>query len=387
MHSADKWKLRFARIFHALLAGSQRNLSDWLYLQLHDVELDPRSRAGYDLIDLFRNRELFRRWFSDIEPAPADPVAAFKEQVAGTLVLVPGFGHHLLPRRMFEEYFPMLEAAGLRVVYGHYPDSLGSTADCAADLAAAIRAQAPDSGNLVLLGYSKGAVVSLALLLNPAYHDIAARTKALVSLAGALRGSPLASSAVARATKRLLRAYRLVHDESTANRLADFAIQTSRWLPFGGLGEWGQLIKKVRDFEDDLVDLPDGIEQLSRIWCADAFADSRLSHDIKLFSLSAVYPASRFERGLAFIDNPDDLFLYVSGRELYEIDEFNDTQVMLPDSRFFAGTGDIHDLGIVKADHWGLTMPRVLSRVHEDPFPRAEMLKAVLAVLSEYFAA
>jgi hypothetical protein len=79
--------------------------------------------------------------------------------------------------------------------------------------------------------------------------------------------------------------------------------------------------------------------------------------------------------------------LYVSGRELYNLNVFNDTQVLLPDSEFFEGTGKITNLGIVKTDHWGIALPHVLSDRYIDPFPRTEMLKTVLLVLDEYFRA
>lgn len=78
-------------------------------------------------------------------------------------------------------------------------------------------------------------------------------------------------------------------------------------------------------------------------------------------------------------------FLSVSGSTLYQHNVFNDTQVLLADSEFFPNTGSITNLGIVKADHWGIALPCVLSKNYIDPFPRTEMLSTALLILDEYF--
>jgi hypothetical protein len=225
------------------------------------------------------------------------------------------------------------------------------------------------------------------ILSNPRYAEVTNRTRAVVSFAGALRGSPLASSPVSRVVLKLLRAY------CRFSQRVDFRAKLLKWIVdavvrfrINDFREWRELLDKAEEFADDLSDLPDGITDLTTVITRKEYAHVQIPQSVKLFSISAVYPESEFKGGFQFITNPDDLFLYVFGRELYQHHVFNDTQVLFPDSQFFEGTGgDIVDLGIVKADHWGVCMPHVLSRRYEDPFPRTEMVKAVLLTLDEYF--
>jgi hypothetical protein len=152
-----------------------------------------------------------------------------------------------------------------------------------------------------------------------------------------------------------------------------------------GLRKWRNILEKIFELSDDLTDLPGGILDLTRIRCEEKYKDVQVGNSIKLFSISAVYPESAFKENLAFVSNLDDLFLYVSGGELYRKNVFNDTQILLPDSKFFPKNGTIVALGDVKTDHWGIALPNVLSRNYKDPFPRTELIKSVLVLLDEYF--
>jgi hypothetical protein len=224
------------------------------------------------------------------------------------------------------------------------------------------------------------------LLSDLRYKKVAARTRAVVSFAGALRGSIHDSLPAARITLKLLKFYRrLSNGIGFTTKIRRKLLKWSSKLPFKSLKDWHALVEKAFEFEDDLKDLPDGITDLTKIQAAKDYSDVRLPGSIKLFSISAVIPESEFKEGFKFITNADDLFLYVSGSKLYQENVFNDTQVLLPDSEFFAGNGDIINLGIVKADHWGIALPNVFSKNYPDPFPRTEMLSAVLLTLDECF--
>jgi len=303
-----------------------------------------------------------------------------------TLVIVPGFGHHCIKTKAFAEQIKFLEDLGFHLVYAFYDDSFESNENCAKRVYDVLKTNGGEQRSIIFLTYSKGSPIVVELLSDPRYEDVAARTRAVVSFAGALRGSLHASLPAARITLKLLKLYRqLSSGGSSFTNMRRKLLKWSAKLPFESLKNWHALVEKAVEFEDDLTDLPEGITDLTKIQAAKDYSDVRLPGSIKLFSLSAVTPESKFKEGFKWITNADDLFLYVSGSRLYRENVFNDTQVLLPDSEFFPGNGDIINLGIVKADHWGIALPRVFSNNYTDPFPRTDMLSAVLLTLDEYF--
>jgi len=382
----DKWKIRFGQIFQRLLGESGKNLEDYLYFLPTGFMPDIHSEESFKVIDLNIRRSLFDRYFSgDLPPVPAltQETAA---RLDATLVLVPGFGHHLIKQRAFGDQISLFRDLGFNVVYASYGNSFDSNKKCAERVYRILQNELDTRQKLLFFTYSKGSPVIVEMLSDPGYAEVIQRTRAVVSFAGALRGSVLASSRTTEVTLRLLKAYRAFSQRSGSGaKLLKWMMGEMPRFQSHAFKEWNDLLEKVAELAQDLADLPEGITDLTRVTCETNYAKARINRSVKLFSISAVYPEAEFKEGLRFITNPDDLFLYVSGRELYKHNVFNDTQILLPDSEFFEGTGDITNLGIVKADHWGIAMPRVFSRHYEDPFPRTEMLKAVLLVLDEYF--
>lgn len=382
----DKWKIRFGQIFQALLAKSGKKLEDYFYLLPTDTHPDVKTEKSYELIDLNLNKSLYNQYFSSqvmVVPRLSKETAA---RLDSTLVIVPGFGHHIIKTKAFAGQMRLLEELGFDLLYTFYEDSFESTENCAQRVYNIVKARVDEHKKMIFLTYSKGSPVVLELLSDPRYKDVSDRTRAVVSFAGALRGSLLASPPSTRITHKLLKFYRrLSNDSGFVTKIRRKFLKWFSILPIKSLKDWYALLEKALEFEDDLKDLPKGITDLTRAQAAQDFSGVSLPGSIKLFSISAVIPKSEFKEGYKFIDNADDLFLYVFGNKLYQHNVFNDTQLLLPDSEFFPGTGDIINLGIVKADHWGITLPYVFSKNYTDPFPRTEMLSAVLLTLDEYF--
>ncbi len=108
------------------------------------------------------------------------------------LVIVQGFGAQCFEPmiRALEDAIPHLARTGVRVSYAPVT-AFGSVRQNAGLIARAVRELALAPGErLVLLGYSKGAADALEAVVR--FPDLAARTSALLSLAGAVNGSPLA---------------------------------------------------------------------------------------------------------------------------------------------------------------------------------------------------
>lgn len=383
----DRWKIRFAQIFQILLSKEGQKVEDFLYFIPTGAMPDPPPENAFDILDLKQNKTLYTQLFTGDIP-PVKPLGKnTADLLDSTVVIVPGIGHHLIEHRAFEEQIPILESLGFRVIYAWYDDSFESDANCAKKVYDIIKAELDNIQSIIFFTYSKGSPILVELLTHEDYADIIARTKAVVSFAGALGGTYLASSPKARLALKLLKAYRRIH------RQPGFFIKLFRklatWisrLPFPRLQKaWQEVRKKAEELADDLLDLPDGIIDLKRITSRDHYADACIPETVKLFSISAVYPLSAFQQGLQFITNADDLFLYVSSLEMHQYSLLNDTQVTLADSVFYEGIGDITELGVVRTDHWGIALSRVFSRSHSDPFPRTAMLQAVLLLLDEYF--
>jgi hypothetical protein len=382
----DTWKIRFGQIFQALLVKSGKKLEDYLYFLPTGTQPDVKTAKSFELVDLHLNKDLYNRYFGSrvmVVPRLNHQTAA---SLDSSLVIVPGFGHHRIKTRAFAEQMELLEDLGFHLVYAFYDDSFESNENCARRVYDVVESRVDEHRSIIFLTYSKGSPVVLELLSDPRYQDVAARTRAAVSFAGALRGSIHASLPAAHLTLKLLKLYRRSNNGSSVTaKIREKILKWSAKLPFISIKNWYALVEKAVEFEDDLMDLPGGITDLTKIQTAKDYSEVRLPDSIKLFSLSAVIPESEFKEEFKSITNADDLFLYVSGSQLYRQNVFNDTQVLLPDSEFFPGNGEIIDLGIVRADHWGIALPRVFSKNYTDPFPRTEMLTAVLLTLDEYF--
>lgn len=382
----DKWKIRFGQIFQAMLVKSGKKLEDHLYFLPAGAQPDEKTKKSFGLIDLYHNKDLYKQYFSSRVMVVSQLNKQTAARLDSTLVIVPGCGHPRIKTRTFAEQVKFLENLGFHLVYAFYNDSSASNENCAKQVYDALKSNVDEQRKIIFLTYSKGSPVVVELLSDPRYQDVAARTRAVVSFAGALRSSFHSSLPTTHITLKLLKLYRRLSNGSSG--VTNMRRKLLKWfakLPLKSLKNWYTLVEKAIEFKDDLTDLPENITDLIKIHAAKDYSDVHLPGSIKLFSISAVIPESEPKEGFELITNADDLFLYVSGSRLYRENVFNDTRVLLPDSEFSPGNVNIINLGIVKADHWGIALPRVFSNKYTDPFPRTEMLSAVLLTLDEYF--
>jgi hypothetical protein len=203
----------------------------------------------------------------------------------------------------------------------------------AGQIAERLARQAPgEEGPVILIGYSKGAVDILEFLVR--YPDIAARVESVVSVAGAIGGSPLAAQA-----------------EGTYDLLLDW-IPSARCPP----GDGGVL--------DSLR------EQTRREW----LANNPLPGNIRYFSVAAFTTGARMAHGLV-----------PSWRLLLRHDLRNDGQLLARDALIPGATL----LGYVDTDHWSVAInvevvhPVLGAREDPLPFPRAALLEAILLQVAE----
>ena len=214
-------------------------------------------------------------------------------------------------------------------------DALSGTETNARQIRDALLAMPAESGppRLVLLGYSKGAPDILEALVT--YPEIRSRVAAVVSLAGAIGGSPLANDA----------------KQSQADMLRHFPGSTCE---SGDAGAVESLRPATR-----------------RAW----LATHSLPKDIRYYSL-VTFP--RPERISSVLRS--------SYRKLARIDPRNDSQVIFYD-QVIPGSDLI---AYVNADHWALVVPVGRSHttigslfVTENAYPREALLEAVLRFVEE----
>ena len=214
-------------------------------------------------------------------------------------------------------------------------DGLASSASNAGKIREAVLAMSSAGGqpDLVLLGYSKGAADVLVALAD--YPEIRERVAAVVSLAGAIGGSPLANDA----------------SDAEINLLQHFPASTCKPVDGGALQD---LRPETRKAWLNGHTLPAGIAYYSMI------------------TFPAPGQISSLLRG--------------SYRKLSRIDARNDSQVIfydqfLPDSTL---------VGFLNADHWAVAVP--IARTHDvvgeflvdrNAYPREALYEALLRLIEE----
>jgi hypothetical protein len=232
----------------------------------------------------------------------------------------------------FEAEIARLAAVGVRIrpvmVSGR-----SSTEHNARQIAEAIRtADVSLDERIVLVGYSKGAVDVLQYLVD--FPGPARQVAAVVSVAGAIQGSPLADQ-------------------------GDWWYRTFLDQAFAGTCDPG----------DGQV-----IHSLRPAVRSDWLATHTLPAHIAYYSLAAFTTEEHLSQGLK-----------LTWRMLARYDRRNDGQVVARDAVIPGSTL----LGYVNADHWDLAialesqMPRLSARQSSRNLPRSELLEAALRLASE----
>jgi hypothetical protein len=265
-------------------------------------------------------------------PAGDQPVNLGQARTGLHLMIVPGlaaqcFGEHALPLRYAARHVDQL---GYDVSWIDV-DGLSSSARNAAEISEAIAGIEDVHQPIVLLGYSKGMSDALEALADP---KVSARVAAVVSVAGAVNGSPLAD----KASPALL---------STLAYVPGLAC---------GAGDRGAL---------------DSLRRSTRMeW----LATHPLPPTIRYYSVVS-FAAREQISGL----------LRSSYDELALMDPRNDSQLLFYDQILPASTL----LGYVNADHWAIAMPigrdsaLAAEFIGHNAFPREILLEAILKSIEE----
>ena len=195
----------------------------------------------------------------------------------------------------------------------------------------------PGAARLVLIGYSKGAPDALEAIVN--HPEIRPRVAAVVSMAGAIGGSPLANEA----------------EQYQADMLRHFPGATCDSGDGGGVASLRPAVR--------------------RAW----LAQNPLPSSVPTYSVVTLPQPERISS-----------ILGGSARKLGMIDGRNDSQVIFYD-QVIPGSGL---LGYLNADHWAIAVP--IARTHttvasmfvtENAYPREALIEAVLRFVEEDLAA
>jgi pimeloyl-ACP methyl ester carboxylesterase len=224
-----------------------------------------------------------------------------------------------------------LRASGVRaetiVVSGR-----SGTSNNARQIAEAIeRAQLPGDQDVLLIGYSKGALDSLRFLVD--YPALAGRVKAVVSVAGPIFGTPLAE-AVSTAYSSLVA--RLPYEK----------------CPPGD----GQVLRSLEP-------------GTARQW----LASNPLPANVRYYSLASFTTRDRIARSLV-----------PTWKYLNRTDLLNDGQVLAADALIPGATL----LGFANADHWGVAEsiedvhPFLAGRPDPEPFPIEQLFVSIVRFVS-----
>jgi hypothetical protein len=265
-------------------------------------------------------------------PASGAAVNLGQARIGLRLVVVPGlagqcFGELALPLRLAARHVEQLGYEVSRIDV----DGLSSSARNAAEIRAAILAMEEVAERpIVLLGYSKGATDLLEALADA---TVAARVAAIVSLSGAINGSPLADKA----------------SGTLLDVLADLPGTTCEPGDRGALNSMRRATRMA--------------------WLA-----GQPRSPIRSYSL--VSYAARDQISAVLRSSYDDLSL---------IDPRNDSQMLFYDQIVPRSTL----LGYLNADHWAVAMPLARDAVLMDllvdhnAFPREILLEAILKQVEE----
>lgn len=274
-------------------------------------------------------------WRLADETSAGDAAGAVPRMAAGLRVFVVSgaFGDcRKLDTIPFGDEIAHLSAQGVKI-QAVMVNGRSSPEHNARQLAAAVEEAGvtPDE-RIVLIGYSKGAVDILQFLVD--HPDRARQVAAVVSVAGPIYGSPLASD-------------------------ADWWYRTFFAGAFAGMCDPGDggVISSLRP-------------EVRRQW----LEQHPLPSHVEYFSMAAFTTARHLARGLT-----------MSWRMLAGDDPRNDGQVLIEDAVIPHSTL----LGYANADHWDVAiaierqMPYLSHRDSPRTFPRARLLEALLLYVSD----
>lgn len=270
------------------------------------------------------------------EPLPeGKPVHLGNTRISLNFVIVPGILQECVTGliKPFSYARPHIERFGFKTNF-IMVSGLGSCSDNAAQIRdAVVKMQLAPEEKLVFIGYSKGAADILEAVTS--YAELRERTTAVVTVAGAISGSPIADKISLFMTKLAVKTFNC--DYIPGENAAFESLQRSvrlRWL-----------------------------------------ADNKLPESLKYYSLVAYTNSNNISEALK-----------PCYKKLSQVDPRNDSQVVFYDAVVPGGKL----LGYLNADHWAVAMPfaRVypqLSRIFltKNAFPREVLLEAIARYVEE----
>jgi len=296
------------------------------------------EKRGDDLPDNLPCEEALTRLGKE-PPAPGDPVNLGQSDQEFLVGLVPGFAWQCVRDWLDEDNSAPVHVAK----YGFDArlfevNGLSSAEHNAVQIREHIMALSSDDQHrpIVLVGHSKGTVDILQALVS--YPEVRSRVVAVVSLAGAVGGSPLADDI----------------NQSTANLLTH--------LP------------RSRCHEGDEGALASLNAQTRRNW----LADNPLPAGIRYYSVIAVPDSERVSAGLSR-----------NYKKLGEFDPRNDGQLIFYD-QFIPGATL---LAFTNADHWAMATPVArhlaifeATIANKSEYPKEALLESILRFVEEDLA-
>lgn len=311
---ADR-RARFREIYCAVLRAREQEIADYRPCEDALTRVGREAAATGRSIDLGPSR---RRLVAAIVPGIGwDCIEQWLQPPGSTASHLRRFGYDMAPIRV---------------------DGLSSSTNNARQIRDAVMAMPLDSEGprLVLVGYSKGTPDILETLV--AYPEIRRRVAAVVSVAGAVGGSPLANDA----------------EQYQADLLRQFPGASCTSGDGGGVNSLRPATRKE--------------------W----LAMNPLPREIRYYSLVTFPQPERISS-----------ILVASYRKLARVDARNDSQVIFYD-QVVPGSALV---GYVNADHWALAVP--IARTHEaiasvfvtqNAYPREALLEALLRFVEEDLA-
>ena len=399
--SNGKWQIRFGQIFRHQLDDLENRhpncyvnrLQDCFFFHSKQEEIfkaESPPKDPYKDLNLSQNLSTYRKYFTTGRAEEPDSLnASLSERMDTTFILVPGFGHQLIkPSNGMSDDCEYLRSQGFDIRYAPFSDSLSSSKNCSKKLMEIILEWQDLKKNIAFIGYSFGMLVVLELLQEKAFKGLREKVRSVVSLGGALKGAVFTENLGIQVAKQTLQIFQKVHEKK--NQVLEAKLVKSLRDSLDLQIPWSSGVRQVMDrletFSKDLSDLPEGLESLGKAnskWgVPEQFPD-----DLDLFSISAVCPRTFLKGEHILPDNPDDLFLFLTSKDLYKNHgPYNDAQLLISETLFpdQLKKPAIH-LGTVCADHWGLAYPKVLSNTYEDRFPRPALMEAIVLTLSEFY--
>jgi hypothetical protein len=430
-------RIRFGQIFASRLESRGLDARDWLWFHPRERDLRLKDDGLFDLLDLRKSQDTWEKYFA---PEARPETADFDNVLAGirerfVLLLIGGFGSHLVEPKIFEELSEW-ESGGPDAPVGqtncgpvsvvgqtnHEPDTLSGQTNHRPDTIVGQTNREPDTlsgqtnrGPDTPVGPESGAPFHFHVPYgNTLSSNAECAKRAAETCRGILSRDDLAGKQAILLchSKGAVIALELLSDPQYADirqrtwgvvscagaiggspacdSLLARAVRNSRTVPAfvrKGMHAVGQAIARRSKHPlvaglPSLSDLPDGVRDLSQKVRHAELERLEMPSEIRFFSIAAAIEREKARPESFFSKDFDRTFLYLSTYELARHSMLNDTQLLLPDAKWPDVPNAAH-LATIHADHWGLVYRQVLPGAKPDPTPRLAIIESTLSLIWE----